>query len=399
MSSDDESRTGEGDSISDASSVSEALSNSFDPKLIAKSITGRRFKEWYKEYEFSKNIRSGKHYFNGPSKLKPPGKFSASELLKCHRKIHYKQRNAPEENADPRGIFYFGNEFETDLAEEFLREVATTPETYVRNSMWVSFSIPSEVGDIEVNGSTDQVIVDEHGEPILLTEIKTTASVENKTEPNEHHKAQAHAYMHGLSENWERDVTDAVILYADRNSLDVKTFHINFDEEFWETRVKDWLKTNTWHRTFGFLPPQDPEQDWECNYCAYKHRCGKGDARFEDEDAAGFLPLFEYPRDKVLNHLQAHDDAQLTPTLANKYPGLAEKYGAFDWRCRSCGATYSWTEIQPNRGAEPPSCPDCVSRDQEGSLSGPAPSDQHHVEVIDRRSEPSDKGNNTSSGT
>jgi len=356
-------------------------------ELIARLIVNTDFEDWYRQYQFAENIRNGTPYFNGPSKLKPPGRFSPSELLKCHRKIYYKHLNAPEENADPKGIFYFGNQFEEDLAEEFIADAMSGLNTYLRNSLWTQIEIDTDMGTIVVNGSTDPVVVDEDAEPILLSEIKTSSSLKYTSSPKEHHLAQAHAYMEGLSRKFDLEVRDVVFLYADRESLQAKTFHVEFDNEFWENKVVDWMERNTYHRVFGFLPPAEPEQEWECKFCPYKNRCGQSSGLYEDEDAAGFLPLYtDYPREKVVEYLEAHAEAKLTPSLAHKYPGLTDQHDVFDWQCSECDTQYSWNEISWS-GDDGPECPSCNAADETGYLRGPTPAEQHHIEAVERQEE------------
>lgn len=382
MSSDDGSVDETGDSSIDTEP--ELESKRHEAAVIARMITNFDFEDWYKQYQFAENIRNGAPYFNGPSKLKPPGRFSPSELLKCHRKVYYKHLNAPEENPDPKGIFYFGNQFEEDLAEEFIADTVSVPGTFLQNSIWTRFEIDTDIGTVVVNGSTDPVVVDKNAEPILLTEIKTSSSLQYTSEPKQHHLAQAHAYMEGLSRKFDSVVRNAVFLYADRKSLQAKTFHVKFDDEFWENKVVDWMQRNTYYRVFGFLPPAEPEQEWECKFCPYKNRCGQSSELYEDEDAAGLLPLYTgYPREKVVEYLEAHPEAQLTPSLAHKYPELADQHDVFDWQCTECDAEYSWDEISWN-GNDTPKCPSCNATGETGYLRGPAPAEQHHIDVIDR---------------
>lgn len=375
----DEAGGGEGVDIGDEAD------GTLDATVLARQIVSANFDEWYRRHRFTQNIRNGQPYFNGPPNLKPPARFSASDLLKCHRKIHYKHRNAPEESEDPRGIFYFGEKFEEDLAEQFLEESITAPEIFIRNSVWVNATVSTEVGTITLVGSTDPTATDEEGDVILLTEMKTSSSIEYLAEPKEHHLAQAHAYMHALSQQQEREVRDVVFIYAGRDTLDVKIFHETFDEQFWESRLVKWMKHNTYYRVLGLLPPAEPEQDWECDFCPYRGRCGQTNVPYQDEDAAGFLPLHtEYPREKVKEYLETHDAAKLTPSLAQEYPDLAERHGAFDWECNICTESFRWDSIAWD-GRQRPVCPNCEDDGRDGRLKGPEPEDQHHIEVVDRR--------------
>lgn len=78
--------------------------------------------------------------------------------------------------------------------------------------MWIDFKIDAVEYEFQFTGETDSVIVDDRSNSHLLTEIKTTKSVENFQEARPGHKAQAHAYMHGLSEQYDTWVEDAVAI-------------------------------------------------------------------------------------------------------------------------------------------------------------------------------------------
>lgn len=347
-----------------------------DPLEIAEKITGDRFEEWYADREFAENIKSGQSYFNGPSKFKKPGKFNPSELLNCHRKTYYKKLNAPKEQEAPNAIFYIGSLIEEQLVEEFISDEVTDEETYQQNDIWVNFSIPSDLGDLEVNGSTDPVIVDENGSAILPTEIKTTSDTEYLDGPKETHKAQAHAYMIGLSQKYDRMIDRAVLMYIGRsNQFDPVRYLLDFDKQFWQNRVIEWMKKNAYYHTFGKLPPAQPERDWECDYCDFKNRCGKGEDFYQNEGPVGFLPVFEYPQTRVKEYLEEHESAKLTPTLAHQHPELTDGYDVYNWQCDTCESTFKWDEINWKMGEKPPKCPDC--RPDNEYLKGPNPEEQY----------------------
>jgi len=265
-------------------------------------------------------------------------RIDATSFDDWYRKIYYRQLNAPEEQADPQGIFWSGTKFEEELVVPYLEATVGSGE-YVRNSMWIDATCETDAGEVRIKGATDPVIVDAESEPLLLTESKTKSSVDNLDEPNTHHRAQVHAYMYGLTQKHDRQVTDAVLLYGSRNSLDVQAFHVSFDPWFWRETVLNWAEEHTQYRLNETLPPATPVFDWECEFCDFKNRCGQGDTTpFADTDPAGLLPLFDaYPREKVADYLDTEPEAKLTPALAHKYPALAESYGIYDWHCDVCG--------------------------------------------------------------
>jgi CRISPR-associated exonuclease Cas4 len=348
------------------------------PARLCEKMSAGSFESWYRKREYTKNIRQGTHYFNGPGKETSPERHSPSQLLQCQRKIAYRQQNAPEETSDPEGIFWIGSQFETEIAVPFLRDAVTGENEYVTNSIWIDFSVDTEAGELRIKGETDPVIVDVDAIPLVLTEIKTKQSVEELKAPNRHHRAQAHAYMKGLSEKHDRTVTDAIILYAGRTNLDIRSFHVEFDPYFWREVVLSWAAEHTEYRLRNELPPATPEYDWECQFCSYNERCGKGDTAFSDIGPTGLLPgVATYPKQKLVDYLDAHDNIALTPTLAHKFPELVDEYQVLDWHCRVCDATYRWDGIDWNSDAKDyPRCPDCADSEPIGMLGGPPPADQ-----------------------
>ena len=305
-----------------------------------------------------------------------------SSLLQCHRKIAYRQANAPEESKAPEGIFWSGQLFEEEVVVPYLRDVVASEDMYIRNSMWIDDTVTTPGGeDLRFKGSTDPVIVDRESEPLLVTEVKTKSSLDGLDEPNHHHRAQVHAYMHGLSEKYDRVVEDAVIIYGGRTSMDVRVFEEPFSPAFWE-RVLQWAAIHTDFRQSETLPPADPEYGWECSFCSFKHRCGQSDRPFSDVGVTGFLPLVDdYPRERIVEYLNGHteDDAKLTPSLAHEQPELTEEYDVYDWHCSRCGSHRTWDAVEWDGDVtNPPVCPKCAENSALGTLSGPSPESQSH---------------------
>jgi CRISPR/Cas system-associated exonuclease Cas4 (RecB family) len=348
-------------------------------------VSQKTFDRWYRERTFARNIRQGQPYFNGPSKIKPPRHHSPSSLFQCHRKTTYKNRNAPEEKEDPRGIFWTGTKFEEDLALPFLQDAVAGENEYVTNSLWVDFTVDSEVGELRIKGETDPVIVTSDCEPLLVTEIKTKRSVEGTRSPTNHHKAQVHAYMKGLSEKYDRTVTKAVLVYVGRTSLNVKSFTVDFDPWFWRETIIGWAAEQTSYRLREKLPPAVPQFEWECNFCSYKQRCGKGNQDHTDEKPIGLLPgLTDYPEEKVAEYLQSHEEAKLTPTLAYEYSNLAEQHGVYDWFCSECANSFDWDSNKLSDNLEqPPQCPICADDGVQNRLLGPDPDIQQEIQNND----------------
>lgn len=348
-------------------------------KIVRDRITNREFTEWYSEQQYQANILEGKPYFNGPSPAKDPDHHTPSKLLQCHRKAIYARRNAPREGTPPEGLFWIGSEFEEQVIVPFLQSI-TPPDTYVTNSLWIDTEIGVVGTEYYVRGATDPVIVTAEADPLFVTEIKTTTSLDHLSEPKPHHRAQLHAYLYALNQEYDHEITDGMIVYGSRTTLDIEPFYVEFDPAFWQ-RVVDWIQAQTEYEQADELPPATPERDWECEYCSFKHRCGQADTPYADIGIQGLLPLFaDYDRQNLTDYLDAHadDGAKLTPTLAHKYPDLADTYGAYDWSCPRCDETYTWDAINWDGDTEtPPKCPHCLTDGELVTLSGPDPSKKH----------------------
>ncbi|KAB1192427.1 Dna2/Cas4 domain-containing protein [Haloferax sp. MBLA0076] len=345
---------------------------------LLNKLTPGNFRDWYTQRNHRQNIEEGKPHFNGPSAVPDPTHHRPSKLLQCHRKVTYDQLNAPEETSDPDGIFWVGTLFEEHIAFPFLRSVASNSDTYVRNTDWLDFQVETRAGELHFTGSTDPVIVDEESNPIVPTEIKTKSSIDHVSKSSRIHRAQLHAYMVGLSAKYDVELTKGVIIYGCRKSLEVKIFHVEFDEAFWHDVVLEWATNHTEYRLEERLPPPNPEYGWECNYCSFRERCGRGSRPISDSPSEGLLPNFTgYPREKLLDYLDANEDARLTPSLAHAYPSLVDEYGAFDWLCERCETSHPWDTVSPGKPTQtPPRCPDCSEKGRVSSLRGPSPLEQ-----------------------
>lgn len=356
-------------------SAGERLPETTRRKQIVDAISNVSFNEWYQREQFIENILEGRPYFNGASPSPETEKHSPSKLLQCHRKTRYYTQNAPKEGAQPQGLFWIGSKFEEEIAVPYLLDTVTTRNTYVRNSMWIDTTATHEGTTVRVKGVTDPVIVDSDGDPVLVTEIKTTSSLNYLDGPKPHHKAQLHAYLYALDQEYDRSIRDGVLLYGGRDTLDISAFHIAFDDRFWTESVVPWMAEQTQYRVNDELPPADPVFDWECNACPFKHRCGQSDAPFSDTMFTGLLPgVVEYRKQQLKEYFDAYPAAKLTPTLAHEYPELVDEHGVYDWECRSCETTFAWDEIDVE--TETPICEKCAENGDLRTVTEPIPADQ-----------------------
>jgi CRISPR/Cas system-associated exonuclease Cas4 (RecB family) len=330
------------------------------------------FRGWYRERQRRQRAREGRFEYNGPRDSPPADVHFPHTLLTCHRTQRYDEQNAPAEEPAALGHFRMGTEVETELVLPFLEE-RVAGEEYVTNGIGFEATIETDSGRYRLRGRTDPVITTRDGTPRLPTEVKTSEDIETLDAPRETHRAQLHAYLVALSEQYATPVHDGLLLYVSKSTLALRAFHVGFDETFWTDRVVPWLAALTTEREAESLPPASPEQDWECGWCDYRRRCGQTEDPVADAGPVGFVPGHEYPRAAVLDHLQAHE-VPLTPTLAARYPDLADTHPTVDWRCPVCGS-----ERPPATGdgdgetGYPPSCPECERDGEYVQMEGPRP--------------------------
>lgn len=93
--------------------------------------------------------------------------------------------------------------------------------------------------------------------------------------------------MRSLSEKYDREIDEAVAIYGGRKTMNIRAFREEFDHGFWRD-VIEWAAQNTEYRKKGKLLPADPEFDWECRYCYYRHRCGQMDEPYTNMGSDGF---------------------------------------------------------------------------------------------------------------
>lgn len=269
--------------------LNELPTTDLDIESFIRSVSNQRFQDWFEETQTAENVLNGQAYFNSPAPPKDPFHHSPSQLLQCKRKISYRRNNAPKEGDQPNGIFFVGNTVEDELVVPFLQAVA--PEgLYVANSLWVDYDVSVDEMTLRVRGSTDPAITDAGGDPFVVTEVKTTNSIDHLEEPRARHKAQLQAYLVGLNEDHDTEGHDGLIVYISRTTLDLKTFAVSIEPDYWWGTIVPWMASLTTFEQDSELPPASPEQDWECQYCDYRHRCGEADSPYSDVGYDGLLP-------------------------------------------------------------------------------------------------------------
>jgi hypothetical protein len=134
------------------------------------------------------------------------------------------------------------------------------------------------------------------------------------------------AYLYGLSQDRERNLTTGLILYVDRGTFATRAFVLEFDPYWWRETVLEWAADLTDARSNDRLPPAAPPDPGMCAGCPYRRRCGQTDHDVADAGVRGLVPGHVYPRERLEAYLASHDDATLNPACAAAYPDLAVTY-------------------------------------------------------------------------
>lgn len=243
----------------------------------------------------------------------------------------------------------------------------------------------------QVGGTIRLLVALTHDAESVASDTKAASFVrdDNLDGPNRHHRMRDHAYIHGSLEKYDRTVEDTVIIYGRRISMGVQVFEEPFSPAFFEYVIQG-VATHIQYRDSGTLPPADTVYGWECSFRSFKNRCGQSDRFFSDVGSIGLLPLVKgCSHECIVEHLDSHDGARLTPTLARQYPDLTEEYSAHDWECRRCAATYSFRESDKEENlacneeaTDAPPRPDCASENVPIPLRGPT-SEKHALSPSD----------------
>lgn len=351
-----------------------------DTEELWDRLVATDFRAWYREYTERRNARNGRFSRNTPDEPPKPEVNRPHTVLTCHRKQRYREENTPAEEPAPRGRFWVGSRIEEDLVLDYLADIAPDG-VLVGNSLWVDAPLETADREIRLQGLTDPVFATRDGTPLLPTEVKTKRDVSTVDGPSEHHRAQLHAYIHALSVTRDVDLDRGALVYVSRVDLDATVIDVPFDEVFWNDRVVPWMADHTAYRRRPGIPPARPEQNWECDNCEFRIRCGKTDDPVDDAGFDGFVPRHRYPRGRVEAALAADDGRVLSPTLARAYPDIAEDAEVADWTCEACGATVPFTAV--SGGADEPTCQRCAENGQFARLRGSPPDAVPIVDLSD----------------
>ena len=199
--------------------------------------------------------------------LKPrkDGVYYPSEVGGCLRKSWYSYKNPKQLDSDLIKIFQAG-----ELIHEFVATVLKSEKNPHIELIGCEepFQIHHEL--FTISGRIDDLILLKEDNIKVLVEVKSTSNVDVVQEAKDAHVLQLMVYMRAL------DIHKGVILYMEKNSLNTKTFTVDYDEKKWRfvlNRFKtlhESIITNTIPDPEGRI---DPSMRWLCGRCPYRQDC------------------------------------------------------------------------------------------------------------------------------
>ena len=192
--------------------------------------------------------------------------FYISEAGKCPRQIFFKFKNAPRKEMEANILRLFDH-------GDHMHQLIMKPLLSTREVRVVTAEVDIPPQEL-VRGRADAVISD--GKELYVLDIKSMNSMvfKNLTEPKEENINQIQLYLHYFK------IPKGIILYVDKDKLDLKEFAVNYNKTLVEKILKDLtcLKKQIDSNTIPSRIPDYPD-NWQCRYCQFKEICGMADEK------------------------------------------------------------------------------------------------------------------------
>ena len=199
-------------------------------------------------------------------------RFYVSESGKCPRAIFFRFKRAPKKEleAERLRVFEFGNHIQQIVLRPlFSKGIVRTTEVPIS---------PQEI----ISGRADIIISDAQGQPWVV-EVKSISgkmNFEKMEKPMPEHYEQLQLYLHYFK------IPKGVILYVNKDTLQLKEFIYNYDENFVKLLIKRFEKLKSKIES-NIVPSRlsDYPENWQCKGCEYREICDialAGEMNWED---------------------------------------------------------------------------------------------------------------------
>ncbi len=190
--------------------------------------------------------------------------FYITDAGKCPRAVFFKFKNAPREEMEAKVLRMFDH-------GDHIHQLIMKPLLSIREIHVVASEVnipPQEL----ISGRADAILSD--GKDLYILDIKSMNSMifRNLEQAKEENINQLQLYLHYFR------VPKGLLLYVDKDRLELKEFLVNYDRNRAENLLKNLsdLKNKIDKNIIPKRIPAYPD-DWQCQYCAFREICNIAD--------------------------------------------------------------------------------------------------------------------------
>ena len=200
---------------------------------------------------------------------KTQGRYYPSEIGKCLRDVWYSYKQPLPLPMEKVKIFEAGN-----IMHHFVAEVMRSEKNQQVKLLDNELPFQLQIRDFIISGRIDDLLLVLADNKRLLVEVKSVARLDFTNEPQPQHMIQLQLYLHALRKS--HNVDAGALLYIEKNTLQAKTFIIDYDERLAAEALDRFSKLHNF-LVAGKLPPPEArlrdEIGWMCKRCDYRERC------------------------------------------------------------------------------------------------------------------------------
>ncbi len=202
-------------------------------------------------------------------KPKTMGRYYPSEIGKCLRDVWYSYKFPQPTPAEKVKIFEAGN-----IMHHFVAEVMRSEKNQHVKLLDNELPFQLQIRDFTVSGRIDDLLLVLADNRRLLVEVKSVSRLDFTNEPQPQHLIQLQLYLYALRKS--HNVDAGALLYIEKNTLQAKTFNIQFDERLAAEALDRFSKLHNFLSSSQLPPPEARlrnEIGWMCRHCDYRERC------------------------------------------------------------------------------------------------------------------------------
>jgi len=193
------------------------------------------------------------------------GRYYPSEVGGCIRKTWFSYKIPKKIKPELLRIFESGN-----MLHEFVTEVIKSEKNKDVVLLKSELPIKIEKKDFIISGRIDNLLLLKINNKKFLVEVKSSKYLPKRASTA--HEMQLQLYMYAIK------VYNGILLYIQKDNLQVKSFNVNFSKEKIKRIMKRFEKLH-FHLVKDKIPEPEAklseEKRWLCDYCDYKEECEK----------------------------------------------------------------------------------------------------------------------------